>query len=167
MTSKVGFELTATNEGLLAVLQQSTEAINSSMAGIAGAISPVTAAFDALKGGIAGATTLLAGGAMFREAVSATVDLARSSIDLGMQLGVGATKASQLKIAMASVGITQEQVATGAAAVTRALNQHEAAFQAVGIATRDATGSYRSTLDILIDSMTVLSHFKQGTDRGV
>jgi hypothetical protein len=161
----VGFELTANNAGLISVLKESTDAIKSAAGGIAGAFSPVTAAFGALKGAMVGITAAFAGGALFKDAVNTTAELASSSISLGLQLGVSATRASDLKVALASVGVSQDEFAAAGAKVTRTLVSHEDAFQRLGVATRDQQGNYRSTIDIIIDVNTALAGLQEGTDR--
>jgi hypothetical protein len=167
MAPQVGFEVTATNEGLLAVLQQSADAIKGAAAQAVSAFTPVTAAFGALGAGIAAATALLAGGTIFKETVDTTAELARSSIQLGMALGISATRASDLKIALDSVGVTQEQLSGAANAVTRSLREHEEAFARLGVQTRDQSGNYRSIIDIIFDVNAALAAIKDGTERNI
>jgi hypothetical protein len=165
MPPQVGFEITANNEGLLAVLQQSADAIKSAAAQASGAFAPVTAAFETLKGAAAGVAAIFAGGAGFKEALDTTASLARESMALGIQLGVSATRASDLRVAIAEVGVTQDQLSAAGLRVTRTLVTNEDAFKRLGVATRDQSGNYRSTIDIIMDTNQALAQLQEGTDR--
>lgn len=165
--AEVSLQIGATNEGLLQVLQQSADAIKSAATGMAGAFAPVGAAFEALKGAALGLGAIFAGGAAFKESIGTTVELARNSISLGAALGVSATKASDLKVALDSVGVTQDQLAGAANAVTRSLREHEEAFARLGVQTRDQQGNYRSTIDIILDVNAALAKITDGTERNI
>jgi hypothetical protein len=113
------------------------------------------------------ATAVLAGGAAFRESVAASVALSVESTKLGKQLGISATQASVLKMALGDVYVTEEQLSNAAGKITQKLNSNEEAFGKLGVSTRDANGNFRSTMDIMTDVNARLLTFKEGTDRNI
>jgi hypothetical protein len=112
-------------------------------------------------------TAVLAGGAAFKEAVASSINLTVGSQKLAQQLGISASKASVLKMALGDVYVTEEQLSSAAGKITQGLNRNEEAFSKLGVATRDSNGNFRSTLDIMSDTNARLLEFKEGTDRNI
>jgi len=75
--------------------------------------------FETVTGAMAAFGAVLAGGRMFKEAIDATVNLTKESVSLGRQFGISATEASDLKVALSSVFVTQDQLSAAGNAVTR------------------------------------------------
>lgn len=124
-------------------------------------------AFTKVNGILIGFAGLLAGGAMFRAAISETVELEKAAVKLGRQLGIGATEASVLQVALDDVYQDASQLEAGMAKLVKTLNSDEEAITRLGVATRDQNGQFRSQLDIMLDVNSRLSQFKEGTDRNV
>jgi hypothetical protein len=131
------------------------------------ALSGVQEAFSMVGQAALAVTAIMAGGAAFKEMVSAAVGLNVSSMELGKQFGISATQASVLKVALGETFLTQDQLASAGQRITRTLNTNEGAFKNLGVATRDSNGNFRSTLDIMTDVNARLLTFKEGTDRNV
>ena len=109
--------------------QEAAEQIKASFESINGTFEKVQSAFLAF-------TAVLAGGEAFKEMIGSTVNATVESVALGRQLGISATSASQLKVAMASVYVTQDQVTASNQKITMALKTNEQAFTNLGVATR-------------------------------
>lgn len=134
----------------------------------------MTKAFDGVQGAIGGigkafavVTTALAGGAMFKEALSTTKEVAGEIVKLKNSMGISAEEASVLRVALDDVFLTADDMAGAASRVTKQLVNNEAAFRALGVATRDQNGNYRSTIDIISETNSKLLEFSEGTDRNV
>lgn len=142
----------------------STQKMQSEMGGhfdgIRNAFSRVNGAFIAFAG-------LLAGGAMFRNAVQGTAELEKAAIDLGQKLGIGATQASILREALEDVQADAGQLDSAMGKLVKTLNSDEQAITRLGVATRDGNGHFRSQVDIMLDVNQKLMQFKEGTDRNV
>lgn len=160
----IGAQLEASfQEALEHAKEQSAEAsesIKEHFEGINKTFEKVQAAFLAF-------TAVLAGGEAFKEMIGSTVDAVKESGALGRQLGISATSASQLKVAMASVFVTQDQVTGASQKITMALKKNESAFTDLGVATRDSNGHFRNALEIQMDVNAELMKFTAGTDRNV
>lgn len=152
---------------LQAGLETASAAITEFAAEAKEAIAGAKEALTALNEAFVAVAAVMAGGHVFGEVVSSMVKLNVSSKELGQQLGISATEASVLKVALDETHVTQEQFSAAAQRVLRTLNTNEQAFHELGVATRDAQGNFRPLADIVLDVNTRLLALKEGTDRGV
>src|SRR5580693_1088946 len=148
-------------------LNEAKEAVVEAAATMKESLATVSEAFGAIGEAAVAITAIMAGGAAFKEMVSATVNLNVSSAELGKQFGISASQASTLKVALGETFLTQDQLSAAGSRLTRTLNTNEGAFKELGVATRDSSGNFRSTLDIMTDVNAKLLTFKEGTDRNI
>jgi len=134
---------------------------------IAASLNGISAAFERIQGAMLAFTAILAGGKAFGEAIQASVGAAYGAQQLGKQLGITATQASVLKVAMDENFVSQESVTAAAGKISQTLKKNENAFKELGVATRDSNGNFRDSQSIMTDVSTKLSQFKEGTDRNV
>jgi hypothetical protein len=159
--------ISAKDDGLSAGFAQAKAATEKFAEDVKRPLDAVGEAFRGIGKAFAAATAILAGGEAFRKAIEASVELTKESVALGKQLGVTATDASILKVAMGEAGVSQETLSGAASRMTRTLNTNEEAFTSLGVATRDANGNFRATFDIMQDVNARLLQFKEGTDRNI
>ena len=153
---------------LVSGMTAAQEAVTESSLAMKESLATVSEGFGAIGEAMAALTTILAGGAAFKEMVGATVDLNVSSMQLAKQFGMSATEASVLKVALDEAFVTQDTYSGAAARLTRTLSTNEGAFHNVGIATRDTvTGGFRPMVDIMEDVVNHLATVKEGADRNV
>jgi hypothetical protein len=152
---------------LVSGLAEAKAAVVEAATGMKESLASVNEAFGLLGEAAVAITGIMAGGAAFKEMVSATVNLNVQSLELGKQFGISATQASVLKVALGETFLTQDQLSAAGARMTRTLNTNEGAFKQLGVSTRDAQGNFRSTLDIMTDVNARLLQFKEGTDRNI
>lgn len=163
----VDLEITGSPEGLEAALARAKSAVRGAVGDMESSFKGVQAAISKVQGIMLAFTAVLGGGAAFKAAVDATVNLSKESITLGRTLGIGASQASILKTALGDVYATTDQVTAATAKIAATLNKDEQAFTRLGVATRDSNGHFRNSLDILLDVNSKLSGLKEGTDRNV
>lgn len=168
MTEKdVSLSIGGEPEGLEAALAQAKSIVSRAMSDMSRNVGELQTAFSRARGTIIAMTAVLAGGAGFKAMADGASELAKQSEDLGRQLGIGATEASALKIALGDVFATEEQVSSATGKITETLNRNEGAFTRLGVATRDSNGNLRNSLDILLDVNGRLGELREGTDRNV
>jgi hypothetical protein len=163
----VSIQITGNNEGLLAALDGAKAAVANAAAEMQGSFAKVTGMISGMQNAVLGFASLFAGGALFKDLISSTVGATTEAILMGRQFGISATQASILKLALAAVFVTQEQFSSAGNAITRTLKTNEDSFKQLGVATRDANGNLRPTVDIILDVNSKLATFKEGTDRNV
>ena len=147
-------EVTAHMQGMASNTMNRLEAINDTFNRIKGGVAAVGLVF--------GATALA-----IKKVVDDTVALEKAALTMGRQLGIGATEASVLQVALDDVYQDASQLEAGMSKLIKTLNTDEEAITRLGVATRDQNGHFRNQLDIMLDVNSKLSQFKEGTDRNV
>lgn len=133
--------------------------------GARGAYERVGHGLEVMNKAFIAVAAVMAGGAIFKEAVSATNHLTADVIRLSKGLGITLTEASGLHAAMSKFGISTDTVAAAGQKLARQLKMNEAAMNGMGIQTRDADGHFRNLREIMFDGIERLKGYKEGTDR--
>ena len=145
-------------------MASSTKAATEQMSGH---FSNITSAFSKVNVVLAGFTAILAGGAVFKAGIDESNKLTMEANKLGKQMGITATEASVLNVALGDVYVESDTLLAVNQKLTKTLGTNEKAFKDLGITTRDANGNFRSSLDIMLDVNTHLLKFKEGIDRNI
>ena len=122
---------------------------------------------EVLKGKLIVLSAVLSGGKLFKDAISDTVNMAKEAMQLSRVLGISATEASVLSVALNDIYQSADKVLDGTSKITKALGTNEAAFKKLGVATRDQNGHFRNSFEIMLDVNKRLGEFKEGTDRNI
>jgi hypothetical protein len=138
--------------------------------GIAEAVSSLktlTSPINAIKEHFVGLTAIFGGGKLFKEVIQETVNWQRETTRLSRALGETVEMASVYNTAMGNIFLTSDDLVRAANAMTTRLRTNEQSFRDLGIQTRDAQGHLRGTMDIMRQSIDILSQYKEGTDRNI
>lgn len=119
----------------------------------------------ALHSKILGVTALLAGGAVFKEAVGAAKDFNVEVGKLSSTLGISEDAAVALRFALGDIYVEQETFAAGISKLTQTANQAPEKFQALGVALTDTKGKSRDMLSVMMDVNSKIMEFAEGQDR--
>lgn len=155
--------LTGDSSSVVAAMERAgvtSAQLQGQMGGLTSAMNRITGAAGVVAG-------VLAGGAMFKAAVGETVKWTGEAVKLSRALGITTERASVLNLALGDVYLSHEDMIAGSSRLTRTLNTNEAAFQRLGVQTRDTDGHFRNTLDIMVDVNDKLRGMKEGTDRNI
>lgn len=164
---EVNVRVTGSTGSVDAAMRQAANSVRDASERMKSHVEGITGAFEKLNVAFAAIGAVLAGGAAFREGVEATVEMTKESQALAKQLGITATQASVLRVALGDTYVSQEAVSAASSAIARTLRTNEAAITSLGVATRDSNGNYRDSLAIMSDVNEKLKEFKEGTDRNV
>ena len=134
----------------------------------------MTGSFEVLGRGMEGCMktlgalgAILAGGAMFKEAIKETVAWTGEVMKLSRSLGINTEAASGMAVALHHLGVPVEDFASANNKLTRQMRTNEEAFGKLGIATKDASGEWRNSNDVMLDSIAKLNGMEAGTNRNV
>ena len=163
----ISFGISGENAEFMRALKESQAAASEASEAIKSKFEGLSAAFESVNAVMIAFTSVLAGGAAFKEAINTTVELTTGAQSLGRQFGISATQASDLRVALDDVHVSTETFQAAGNALTKTLNTNEDAFRDAGIATRESNGDYRNQLDILLDATDHLAKLKEGTDRNI
>src|ERR1700692_2463499 len=100
MANEVSLEIGGNASLLMAELEKAKGATQAAAESMRTAFESVTGAFETLNVAMVGAMAVLGGGKIFGEMINASVDAAKGAIQLGRELGITATQASVLRVAM-------------------------------------------------------------------
>ncbi|MFA6443461.1 MAG: hypothetical protein WCV99_14070, partial [Sterolibacterium sp.] len=131
------------------------------------ALGRLTGPLGALQSKFVAIGALLAGGAVFKEAVAQTVLLTEESTKLGRALGDSASNASILREALTAGNTSQEEFIGAAKGLSKQIRENEDGLQAMGLKTRDAAGQLRPLTELTLDAIGVLNGYRAGTDRAI
>jgi hypothetical protein len=167
MDKDVSLGISAEDAGLNAAMAAAANAVKTGVAQMNNNLDSMGSTLDRVKGMFSAFTVALAGGTAFKVAVEEAVNLTKESTAMGKALGISATEASVLKLALDDVHLSGEQFQDSNDKLAKQLVKNETAFKNLGVATRDSNGEFRNSVDIQMDVNKRLLEFKEGTDRNV
>lgn len=149
-------------KGSLAGIASSTKAMQGQ---IKGDLDRVAGAIGAVQSKFAMWAALLAGGAGLKSSIDATVGFTLESAALGRALGTTAGEAAKWNIALGDVYSSSEAAIAAAGKLAKQVRTNEEDINALGLATRDASGNFRSMNEMLMDAIGIANSYAEGTDR--
>ncbi|MEX8520075.1 MAG: phage tail tape measure protein [Leptothrix sp. (in: b-proteobacteria)] len=147
----VEYAVTANAEGFQAEMQKVAASAREASSKVSGAFGEVGNALKGVTGALGAFTALLAGGAAFGAAISATRQWGAEVGMLSKQLGVSTAEATAFKVATERLGISSETLVSASDKLAKGLNKNEGAFKTLGIETRNANGSWKTSGEMLPD----------------
>lgn len=135
-----------------------SESFSSVQEGISSAFGKIGMAFGAL-------TAAMAGGEAFENAIEKTMELSGEASKLSKSLGMPVTAAGALGDTLGNIGSSAEQYIGISQRLGRQMKTNEDGLVAMGVAVRNADGSYRNQQDVMMDALGVLNTYAEGTDR--
>lgn len=131
------------------------------------AIGRMSGPLGALQSKFVAVGAILAGGAVFKEAVRQAAEFTEQSMKLGAALGVSATEASTYIAALEDIDVSQEEFIGAVKAMTKEIKNNEDGLQAMGLKTRDAAGNLRPLNELTVEGIAIVKGYKEGTDRAI
>lgn len=154
------YEVTADPSGFEAGMQHATAAAKEAHKSIETAFTSVGDVMGKLTGFIGGLTAVLAGGAAFKEAVSATSEWNGEAKKLSMTFGTSTQDASVMMVAMRHLGIDTDTMTTAASKLSKQVINNSDAFAKLGIQVKDANGQYRPMTELMAETNSKLKEIK-------
>lgn len=167
MSKDLEYTISGDDSPLRQALARVQSNFKETQAGASNMLAGLQGAFGTLNKMIAGVTAALAGGAAIKSAVDATKAFTGESNKLARVLAISATEASTLNVALGDIYTDADTFTAAAAKMAKELRTNESALTAMGLQTRDAQGNLRPLKDLMLDSITVINSYKQGTDRNI
>jgi hypothetical protein len=164
---EIKVRVTGDSAGVQQGMQQAVGAVRSGVGQMKSTLGELQNVGSVVQGVFVGIAAVLAGGRLFKDSVQETQKLTTESMALGKALGITASEASVLKVALDDVHVSQDTLQTAAARITTTLRTNEAAFGDLGVKARDNNHEFRSTMSIMQDVNKRLLEFKEGTDRNI
>jgi hypothetical protein len=159
--------ITAEIKGLMDGLGQATNGVKAATQEMVNSFSGLASTVASLQAPLMALTAVLAGGAMFKEAISSTTEWTGEVVGLSKRLGMTTESASGLALALHKIGMSSDEYGGTVARMTRQMRTNEDAYKRLGIATKDSNGQWRNSQDVLMDVIAKLNGMEAGTNRNV
>lgn len=165
MTNDVEVKLGAETSALKSGMNEAHAAVKEGVNGIKESFSGLVEHVEKVKGAFLGLTAILAGGALFREAIKGTVEWTGQVAGMSKILGTTTEEASELAVGLKLIGKSTEDYTDASMKLLRQVKMNEEAMNQLGLRTKDAEGNIRALRELTDDAVKVLKDYKEGADR--
>lgn len=156
--AKVEAEILAENKSMAESFTQLKEKV-------AGSIEGAAALFEGFSHGLLMIGAVLAGGAIFKEAIHAVMELTGEVVKLQNVFGMASEEATTTSIALKLIGKSSDEYAGIALKLQKQIKTNGDAVREMGLEFNDAEGNLKPLNELTHDALDVLQEYKQGTDR--
>jgi hypothetical protein len=164
---KIEVKITGDASEATSAIKSLAAEVKNSVGEIKESLGKINESFELITKGFAAVTAAMAGGKVFKEFVNDALGATKEATALGKQLGISATEASYLSVALNEAHVSIDAVRTGTMKITQNMMQGGEAIKALGVSTKDANGHFRNTDDVMQDVNAKLREFAEGSDRNV
>ena len=162
---EIAVKVAAKTEGFADGLGQATSVVKSTCTQMEGHFSGLGKAIDNLKTPFLAITGLLAGGKIFKDAISESVKWTGEVNKLSRSMGVSLEQASAFKVAMHTLGIEQDTMTGISARLSMLIGQGAAALEKQGIKVKDNSGHLKNNGQIIMDIANKYGTFATQQDK--
>lgn len=169
---RIEVEFGAKIRDLLSGLSTARSATKDTVDGMKGHLSGLTTFADGLKAPFIAITSILAGGAIFGNAIADAADLGEHLQVLSQKTGMEAVELSRLEYAAKLSDIRVETLGGGLTKLARAMQEVQTgegtageALARIGVKATDADGKLRPMRDVLLDVSTKMAGMKDGAGK--
>lgn len=152
-------------KALLSGMKEAAEAVKGQTEVMKGSVEKLHHGFEGLLKGIGAIGAILAGGAMFKKAIDATVHWNVDVMKLAKTLGITTQEASYLNVALHSIGVSSDTYQNAVKMMIRQINTGGEGFKKLGVEVKDANGHLRPAQQIMEDTVRKLQGMKAGIDQ--
>ncbi len=167
MTDDIGFKVIASVDGLKSTMTEATVSVTKFTAESKAQIAVLSEAFETLNKVMLGFAAVLAGGFIFKEIIEGTEKWTDSVRTLSHQFGLTTEEASGLAASLKLIGSSSEEYAASALKLDRQVKSNEDKVNELGVVTRATNGDLLSQQQIMLNAISTLNSYKEGTDRNV
>lgn len=147
-------------KGTETAAEQMANIVRGRFAGLNGLVNGVQTAWAQLA-------VVVGAAAFLGKAAQRANELTVEAQKLGRALGVSATQASVINMALGDVYATSDDYLKLVRGLDQQLKINEKTLQQYGIQTRDSNGAFRDQNTLVMESLEKLRGFKEGTDRNI
>jgi hypothetical protein len=163
----VAYGITADESGFVSSMQRSASGAGDAAQSIVNSFAKVQEVVKGVQEHFVALSVVLAGGKVFKESLNETIKFNGEAMKLARTLGISASEASKMNVALGDVYSDADSYTAAAAKLGRQLRENEVSLNAMGLKTRESNGEYRNLNAMMLDSIQVINGYKQGTDRNL
>ena len=147
--------------------RSSTEKITDSIEKMKWSIERFGAAFEAFEHMVSRLGAILAGGAIFKEQLDASMAWLGAIKHMSVALGITAEEASVLQVALHKVGLSSEEYVGTATKITRQIANNSKEFEHFGIEAKNLDGTWKNGQVLITEVVTAIGRYAEGTSRQI
>jgi hypothetical protein len=152
-------------KGLMDGLSQATSGVKSATGEIQGSFNSLSSTISNLKAPFLAITAILAGGAMFKSAIDATVKWNSEVGKLARTMGITTGEASVLKVALHTLGIDQDVYTGTAQRMVRQIAAGGKGFEKLGLDVKDSHGKLKPMPQLMEEAIAKINSMEGGTNK--
>ena len=168
--SAIATQTTTAGASAANAVQTSASQASATVGGMAGNMSGFGATLGSAFKGVAlgmGAVAVAALGMGLAGAATEVSEYVTENVKLGRQLGISATEASVLSMALGDIYSSGEDYSGALKNLNKQLKTNEEGLNQMGLKTRDNAGNLKSGNEVMNDAVKLLSTYKTGQDQAV
>ncbi|MEO8804638.1 MAG: hypothetical protein ABI433_01035 [Burkholderiaceae bacterium] len=162
---KVEYEITADGSGFVQTMEKVAAASTGAAATVKSQFNGVGEAFDKVQKQLLLITSIVAGGAFFKEAIGASNKLTGEVLTLSRRLGITAEEASTLNTALGDIYTDSDTYIGAFDKFAKQIKKNEQGLQDMGLQTRDANGDLRDSNQLFNEAVQEVGKYKPGLDQ--
>lgn len=143
------------------------ESINNAVSGVKTGIDGMGNALGMVSRNFMALAAVAAGTGIFKQGIDESKKFTGEALGLSKSLGIAASEAAVLNIALGDVYVTAEDFTEISRGLTRQLKLNEDAINTLGVTTRDSNGHLLNQHEIIKNAGKVLEEYREGTDRNL
>ena len=164
-TKEVAYAVTANADGFVKAMEQSAQIVTKATKEIEAQFKSVGDAFDLVRKQLLLITSVVAGGAFFKEAIGASNKLTGEVLNLSKRLGITAEEAGTLNTALGRIGSDSDTYIGAFDKFAKQIKKNEQGLQDMGLQTRDANGNLRDSNTLFNEAVQEVGKYKPGLDQ--
>lgn len=161
------YAVTADPSGYEAGMRRVIESSRETQRVVSTAFSSVGDAMGKITGALGMLTAVMAGGAAFKAAISASTEWTGEAKKLSTALGTTTENASVMMVAMRRVGLDADLVTRASSELTKQLANNGASFTKLGVQVKDTNGYFRPAGDLMAEVNDKLKAIKNPVEQNI
>ena len=167
MTDDISVKIGGDSGDAQKAISDVTQALKDGVGQMSGSINQLAEGFSQFKGILVGFSAVLAGGAIFKEAISSTVAFTGEISALSKKMGITKDEAGKLSVGLKLIGVSTDTYTGASSMLNRQLRTNEQALKNMGVVTRDANGNLKNQEQVMDSALAAMMQYKEGTDRNL
>lgn len=161
----VAYGITAEASSFEKGMKDAADSAKNAASNIDSSFKKVGEAFASVQKQLLILASLVAGGAFFKEAISASNELTGETMKLSKMLSITGEEAATLRTALDDIGSNGDDYVATFSKFARQLKTNEAGLQSLGLQTRDSNGNLRDSNTLFGEALRSVSDYKAGLDQ--
>jgi hypothetical protein len=161
------FSILGDSSSALGSLKQFSDGVKGTTQQVSGSMEGLSKAFAGFAAPLAAISGLLAGGAMFKDAINSAKEMGTEVRRLSTYFQISNTDAGHMAEALKRMGSNADEYIGMADKIAKQVGKNEERYNQLGVATRDISGAYLTQIEIMDNVKKKLDETEGSTARNI